>query len=89
MWPVFAIVWDFLLEFVFGSEIYAAAYLLFALFVALLAARVDFKFALLALVPLSYGVALQGFLGEGWVKYIVILLLSVMWAFVLWGLVEK
>lgn len=88
-WEIFTIVKDFMINNIFGSTGWFALFLIFAFFMLLLAARINPLFSFLALAPLTYGLALNGWFGAGWVQALVILILSLLWAFVVWLIIGE
>jgi len=89
-WEVFTVVKDNLINDVFGSTTAFALFLVISVMILLMAARLSPLLAFLIAVPLFISTIASGYFGgAGYVKAIVILILSVIWGAVLWNLIEK
>jgi hypothetical protein len=88
-WDLITIPSEYLINNIFGGVLWFGLFIVFGLMVLLIAARVSPIWAFLLVAPVTYALALNGYLGAGWVKALVILVLSVFWAFILWRLIGE
>ena len=88
-WEIISIPSQFLINNIFGSTLFFGLFIVFGMLMLLLAARVSPLWAFMSVAPVTYGLALSGYLGAGWVQALVILILSVFWAFILWRLIGE
>jgi hypothetical protein len=88
-WDIITVTTEFFINNIFGSTLWFSLFVVFALLVLILAARVSPLWAILAVAPVTYGMALNGWFGAGWVQALVVLILSVFWAFIIWRLIGE
>lgn len=89
-WSLFSEARDGLINNVFGSSLVFALFLVFGALGLLVALRISPLLAFLIVTPLFVGTVVAGFFGgAGYVKALIILVLSVIWGTILWNLLEK
>jgi len=78
-----------LIAYVFGSYLFLALFVMFGFIVSLAVARVNVLLGLAIGAPMFISLFINGWFGGfGWIKNLIVLVMGLIWAFVLWRVIE-